>query len=270
MLVTLSQPGGPGIQTDPAHSVLPGRRTLRQEILLVLGLSLGASAIYSIIDIVAALTAPAPLADQVSSLNSSQSARPYLDLTLQLVRIGLQLVPALLAIHLLARTDAPALRHLGLDLRRPRWDLGTGALLALVIGVPGLLFYVLSRQLGINTTVSATSLPDQWWQYPVLIVSAAQNAALEEVVVVGYLLTRLRQLGWSPWWAVAASSVLRGSYHLYQGFGGFLGNMAMGVLFGWLYQRKGRIAPLVIAHTLLDVVAFVGYSLLIGRVGFLS
>mgnify|MGYP003488981035 FL=1 len=39
------------------------------------------------------------------------------------------------------------------------------------------------------------------------------------------------------------------------------GNFVMGVVFGWCYQRWGRVMPLVIAHTLLDVVAFVGYPL---------
>ncbi len=261
----------PELQRRPDQAMLPPRRTLTAEVLLVLGLSLGASALYSVIDIVAAITAPTPLSEQSSQLNVSQAPdRPWLDLTLQLVRIGLHVLPALLAIHLLTRTNAPALRTIGLDRRRPGGDLGTGAVLALVIGVPGLLFYLASRAAGINTTVVASALPEQWWQYPVLILAAAQNAVLEEVIVVGYLLTRLRQLGWSPWRAIAASAVLRGSYHLYQGFGGFLGNLVMGLVFGWLYQRKGRVAPLVIAHTVLDVVAFIGYALLVDRVGFLS
>ena len=37
---------------------------------------------------------------------------------------------------------------------------------------------------------------------------------------------------------------------------------AGGLVFGWLYARTKRVMPLVIAHTLLDVVAFVGYALL--------
>jgi membrane protease YdiL (CAAX protease family) len=43
----------------------------------------------------------------------------------------------------------------------------------------------------------------------------------------------------------------------------------MGVVFGWLYTRTRRVMPLVIAHTLLDVIAFVGYALLRDRVGWL-
>jgi membrane protease YdiL (CAAX protease family) len=61
--------------------------------------------------------------------------------------------------------------------------------------------------------------------------------------------------------------VLRGCYHLYQGLGGAVGNLAMGLLFGWLYHRWGRVTPLVLAHTLIDVGAFLGYLLLVGRVG---
>ena len=55
------------------------------------------------------------------------------------------------------------------------------------------------------------------------------------------------------------SAVLRGSYHLYQGYGGFLGNAVMGVIFGWWFQRTRRVVPLVIAHFLLDAFSFVGY-----------
>jgi membrane protease YdiL (CAAX protease family) len=108
-----------------------------------------------------------------------------------------------------------------------------------------------------------------WWRIPVLLLSAAQNATLEEVLVAGYLLHRLRQLGWSDNRALAVSAVLRGSYHLYQGLGGFLGNLAMGLVFGRVYQRWGRTTPLVIAHTFIDAVAFIGYLALAGHVTWL-
>jgi membrane protease YdiL (CAAX protease family) len=56
--------------------------------------------------------------------------------------------------------------------------------------------------------------------------------------------------------------VLRGAYHLYQGFGAGLGNVAMGLVFGYAWQRTGRLWPLIIAHGIIDAVAFVGYALL--------
>lgn len=137
------------------------------------------------------------------------------------------------------------------------------------IGSAGLAFYLVARAAGFNLTVVPESLPDVWWKFPVLILSAIQNSVVEEVIVVGYLLRRLGQLGWTPMAALVASSVLRGSYHLYQGIGGFIGNMVMGVVFVLLYRRWGRVGPLVAAHALLDIGAFVGYALLAGQVGWL-
>jgi membrane protease YdiL (CAAX protease family) len=48
-----------------------------------------------------------------------------------------------------------------------------------------------------------------------------------------------------------------------------LGNIAMGLVFGYAWQRIGRLWPLVIAHGLIDTVAFVGYALLAGHLGWL-
>ena len=119
-----------------------------------------------------------------------------------------------------------------------------------------LLFYIWA------VVTVAEYLPAVWWAVPVLVLAAVQNAVLEEVVVVGYLLTRLEELRWRVAAVIAASAVLRGSYHLYQGFGGFVGNAVMGVVFALFFLRYRRVLPLIIAHTVLDVVAFVGYTLL--------
>lgn len=239
-------------------STLPRRR--RNELLLVLGLSLGQSAIYSVVSLIAKLT-QGPLSHQTTALNVSRSPRPYLDLTYQLLDIFFALVVVGLAYHLLGRDPGRARLVLGLDKRRWLGDLGGGAALAAVIGIPGLGFYVLARAIGINTSVAPANLPDLWWAVPVLMLSALQNAVLEEIIVVGYLVTRLRQLQWSIPAVVAASAVLRGSYHLYQGFGGFIGNAIMGVVFALVFLKWRRIGPLIVAHTLLDVIAFVGYQL---------
>ena len=102
-----------------------------------------------------------------------------------------------------------------------------------------------------------------------LILSAVQNALLEEIVVVGYLFTRLRQLAWHPVAIIALSAIIRGSYHLYQGIGGFIGNLIMGVIFGLIYLRWKRVGPLIVAHTLLDITAFVGYALVAPHVNWL-
>ncbi|WP_373317113.1 CPBP family intramembrane glutamic endopeptidase [Streptomyces sulfonofaciens] len=257
-----SETGAPPVER---HS----RRVLGRETLLVLGLSLGASGVSALISFVGSVTEPGGLKDQAATLNASAApGRPWLDLAWQLFGIATALVPVALVAHLLLREGA-GLRTIGFDRGRPRPDLLRGAVIAAVIGSAGIAFYLAARGLGFNLTVVPEALPGVWWKYPVLVLSAVQNAVLEEVIVVGYLLRRLGQLGWRPGNALVASSVLRGSYHLYQGVGGFLGNVAMGTVFVFLYRRWGRVGPLVVAHALLDIGAFVGYALLAGKVGWL-
>ncbi|MFE9705026.1 CPBP family intramembrane glutamic endopeptidase [Streptomyces sp. NPDC005930] len=245
------------------------RRILRDETLLVLALSLGASGVSALISFIGSVTRPGGLKDQAATLNASAApGRPWLDLAWQLFGITTALVPVALVAHFLLR-EGQSLRTLGFDRTRPWPDLGRGAAVAAVIGSTGIAFYLAARGLGFNLTVVPEALPDVWWKYPVLILSAVQNSVLEEVIVVGYLLRRLDQLGWGTGASLAASSVLRGSYHLYQGIGGFVGNMVMGVVFVYLYRRWGRVGPLVVAHSLLDIGAFVGYGLLAGKVDWL-
>jgi len=246
------------------------RRLLVAEVVLVLALSLGRSGVYALVDLLESATAPGALSTQKAVLNGSlDPGRPWFDLVYQLLSLGFGLVPVLLVLYLLARShdDPRGLWSTGAE--QHRRDVLRGLLAAAVVGGTGLAFYLGTHALGIDLTVVAEALPHEWWRYPVLVLSAVQNALLEEVVVVGYLLTRLRQAGLSAPVAIGTSALVRGSYHLYQGLGGFFGNAAMGLLFGWLYHRWGRVTPLVVAHTVLDLVAFVGYALLAGHVSWL-
>jgi membrane protease YdiL (CAAX protease family) len=243
------------------------RQRLSAEVLIVLGLSLGQSGVYAAISLFAKLTTGRPLADQTATLNASQSPRPYLDLTYQLVGIAFTLVPVALALWLLSADTPNVVRRLGLDRRRPGRDLLYGAGLAALIGLPGLALYFLGHALGITVTIVPAALDSYWWTVPVLVLQAVKNAVLEEMIVVGYLVTRLPNLGWPAWAVVTGSAVLRGSYHLYQGFGPFLGNAAMGLIFAEWFRRSGRVMPLIVAHTILDVVSFVGYDLFGGALG---
>jgi membrane protease YdiL (CAAX protease family) len=158
---------------------------------------------------------------------------------------------------------------MGLDAHQPGRDLAKGAMLAAVIGGSGLALYLAAYKLGLALNVVPENLPDVWWRIPVLILQAARDGILEEILVIGYLLRRLDQLGLSPARAIAISAVVRGSYHLYQGFGGFIGNAVMGVIFALLYLRWKRVTPLIIAHALIDTGAFVGYAALHGHVSWL-
>lgn len=236
------------------------------ETVLLLAVSLGQSAWYSVLRMIERLTRGVPLSSQTSSLNTSVTpGRPWLDLLYQLSDIAFGVVPALLAVLLLARFCTPVggvRRALGLTGGSWRRDALAGTVLAAVIGIPGLGFYVAMKALGLNTTVRASGLQSAWWVVPVLILAAVMNAVLEETVMVGYLFTRWRQCGMSTLAVVVGSAAIRGTYHLYQGWGGFAGNIVMGLLLGWVFTRRGRLGPLIVAHTLLDVVSFVGYAFL--------
>ncbi|NUP58965.1 MAG: CPBP family intramembrane metalloprotease [Pseudarthrobacter sp.] len=256
--------------------LVPARRRMRLEVWIVLGLSLGQSAVYSVVQLLDKMTR-APLAQGTSTLNRSQSTREYFDLTYQLLDIVFALVPVMLVLYFLTdhRQVAPgdaagpgsAFRKLGFDFARPGKDALQGLGLAASIGIPSLGLYAAGRALGITTAIIPSGLDAYWWTVPVLVLSAIRHGIVEEVIVVGYLLDRFGKFGWSTPLAIAVSSLLRGSYHLYQGFGPFIGNAVMGVIFAWIYTRTKRVMPLVIAHALLDIVAFVGFSLFGKAVG---
>ncbi len=263
---------GPGAALTSAPSPSPssvGPKTLATEVWIVLALSLGASAVYAVLDLLRSLTSGVPLHAQSAVINSSAGAHnSLLNLGYQLAGMAVALVPVALVVYLLSRSGE-RVSSIGLDGAAPAREAEWGVALAAAVGGAGLALYIGAYHAGLSVRVVPTTLPAVWWRIPVLVLAAVQNALLEEVVVCGYLLHRLRQLRWGDGRALVASAVLRGAYHLYQGFGGFLGNAAMGLLFGRLYQRQGRLVRLVVAHSLIDTGAFVGYVVLRSRVSWI-
>ena len=241
------------------HSGGMSRRRLWAEIGIVLGLSLGASAAYSVVSLVSKLTREQALSQQTTSINNSLSDRPIFDLIYQLMAVLFDLVPVALVVFLLWQGFRPHLGRLGIDFTRPGRDTLTGLGLALVVGTGGIVVYLGGVALNLNTTVNPSALDTYWWTVPVLLLRAIDAGVTEEVIVIGYLFARLRDLGWGGWQIIIGAALLRGTYHLYQGFGAFIGNVIMGLLFGWLYNRYGRVLPLVIAHVIIDSVIFIGY-----------
>jgi membrane protease YdiL (CAAX protease family) len=243
------------------------RRGVRVELLIVFAVTLGLSGVRSLISLLDSLLRPVALSQQHVAIDVPLARAGFLDLLAQLALVAQYLAWGALGMYLLWRAGV---RLAEVGLRRYRLgDLAGGAAMAALIGIPGLGLYLLARALNVNLTVLPSTLTDTWWRIPVLVLSAAANAWAEEALVVGYLLSRLRQLGRQENPSLVVSAVLRGSYHLYQGFGGFVGNVVLGLVFGRIWQRTGRLWVLVTAHTLLDVVSFVGYALLSSHLSFL-
>mgnify|MGYP002721449246 CR=1 FL=1 len=256
------------------------RRFYAWEVGIVLAISLGRSAIYAALNLAERLSL-APLADQTATVQSARSRHEFFDFAYQLLDNLFALAPVALVLYLVFLHGGNPFRRWGLDFRRPGrdWTLGVG--LFLLIGAGTLVIYGVGRAAGATVQIIPADVAEHWWTTPMLLLTALRHSLLEEIIMIAYLFDRARRI-WPSlaagagrpalthrglWVLVLASAVLRGMYHLYQGFGPGLGNLLMGVIFGWLYLRYGRVMPLVIAHFLLDVVGFLAFPLLVGALG---
>ena len=244
------------------------RRALRWEILLVLAVTFGVAGLRAFLRLIESLTDSRGLAEQTAELNRQQSHLPWLDPLLQVISSGVLFAWGGLAIFLLLR-HVPLRTNLAprtiWRMRAKDWLHGAG--LAAIIGIPGLLFYVTAVHVGLSKQVDPSAMNDSLWKLPLLVLNSWANGWAEEIIVVAWLATRLRQLR-VPWaWVFAGSAVLRGSYHLYQGVSAGFGNIIMGLVYLHYWRKTGRIWPLIIAHGLIDTVAFVGYATLGGVPG---
>lgn len=224
-------------------------RRIRWEIAIVLIITFGMSGVRSLLRLVDSLLR-GPLNEQSVTLNKPAADTLWLDYSLQLCSALVLVGWGLLAMFLLAGDGIklPAFR-------RRDWLPGAG--FAAIIGIPGLGFYYASLHFGMTKEVIPSGF-ESWWGVPVLLLWAFANAFGEEVVVVSWLMIRLRRLGLPVWGVLACSAVLRGSYHLYQGVSAGFGNIVMGLVYSWYFHRFGKVWPLVIGHFLIDAVAFTG------------
>ena len=231
-----------------------------QELWLVLLVSLGASAIYSVLSLARKLTSTQGLAGSVTTINQPLAKTPWLDLVSQLASISLALVPVLLALYFLRMDNI----KIGLVPVKKDWIIGIS--LPLIIGIPGIALYVVALNLGLTSRIVPSSLGDYWWTPVVLVLAALRSGLQEEIIAVAFLAKKLKIIRpeITIISVVVISSLFRASYHLYQGFSAFLGNFVMGLVFGYLFMRTGRVAPLVIAHTIMNTAVFIGFPLVAG------
>lgn len=250
---------------------LATRASARAQLLIVLALSLGQSAVYSLVQLADKMS-QGPLSEQTTSMNQPRNNRELFDALYRLLDIGFALVPVALVIYFVCINNRTTLRgalnRFGVNTNRPLFDLGTGIGLYLILGIGTLGVYAAGRALNLTTALVPSSAAEYWWTVPILILAALKNGILEQFVMIGFFFDRTRALGWSPAATIITSALIRGAYHSYQGIGPMIGNIAMGLIFGWFYQRTGRLTPMIIAHALLDVSAFVGFALVSGFLGF--
>lgn len=189
-------PTPPTPPTSLSHLSLPSRpspRVVWWEIIIVLALSLGRSAVYAVVDLVQNLMT-APLGEQTTTMNPPLANEELFDLLRQLLSIGFSLVPVLLVCHLVWIYGRNPFRTFGLDFRRFWTDAGLGVTLFAVMGAGTLAVYALGRSLGLTTALVGSAMNEYWWTTPVLVLSALRHSLIEEVIVLAWLLDRIGYL----------------------------------------------------------------------------
>jgi membrane protease YdiL (CAAX protease family) len=162
-----------------------------------------------------------------------------------------------LALFLLARTGQNA-RTLGLDASSlgraviPGLGLGAAAFgVEFAVGLVLIALFTNHNSLFVN--VSVHGVPTYYLAWGIFV--SAVTAVTEEVLVNGYLITRLEQLGWTPRAALILSLVLRTSYHVYYGLG-FLLTVPFGFFVTRSFQKHHKLSRPIMAHFLYDAILF--------------
>ncbi len=87
-----------------------------------------------------------------------------------------------------------------------------------------------------------------------MLLFIAINSIFEEITVTAYVIEALK--GDGAGLAITASTLLRFSYHLYQGPLASLSIVPLGLLFATMFWRWRNLWPLIVAHTIANVVFF--------------
>lgn len=151
------------------------------------------------------------------------------------------------------------LRAIGLDFTRWRGDLAL--ILAVFVLCELIPIYggsILLHDIGVRSISPGSGGPGY---YVVLdVVNGITSGIVEEIVVLGYLVRRLEQLNLPSFAVVAVAVVVRGSYHLYYGWG-VLPILLWATVSVVLYRKYRRLLPFIIVHVVWDSSLFVASAL---------
>jgi len=159
-----------------------------------------------------------------------------------------------IALLLLARGGVTP-RRLGLTRRWFRLDLlpSVGLLGGVWLAnlATALVLFPLFNNTSASNTSANTHVPAYFIIYALFV--SAVTAVNEEVVVNGYVMTRLAQRGWQPWPSLALSLALRTSYHAYYG-AAIIATVPFGFLVTRSFQRHGRVTRPILTHFMFDAI----------------
>jgi len=91
----------------------------------------------------------------------------------------------------------------------------------------------------------------------VSIAFVCLNPFFEELMVRGYTMSEIIGSGGTAWMAIVISVAIQMSYHLYQGLAHAIVLTVVFAIFSIYYAQTRRIAPVVLAHLFMDVLALI-------------
>ena len=154
-----------------------------------------------------------------------------------------------LLVWYMLRSDG-GLAAIGLTHRRLVPALGSAALLTIVARLADHAGAIFPPPFTQPSVTAAVSLP--WTALLYYGARAISAGVVEEMVVLGFLTTRLRQVGSSPMTALLLSLLVRTSYHLEYGWQA-LGVAAFGLVLSLFYFRTRLLLPVILAHAAADL-----------------
>lgn len=117
---------------------------------------------------------------------------------------------------------------------------------------------IISRSTGTSAAITTAGWPNFEKVSPVAFALAATfcllaNSLAEEIVMRGYLISRLEKLCGLRWWTVLLPAVMFASYHLYQGYFGVISAAITGLVFGFWFVMSRNLTGVIVAHTLINM-----------------
>lgn len=152
------------------------------------------------------------------------------------------------------------LEEMGLSLGQPALILGSAILGTAVIVT---LQWLNLRRIGRSTSplrrplqaLAQRILPQSPRELLLFSALAVTAGVCEEFLYRGFAMASLTHANLPAWSAVLISAVLFGLAHLYQGRGGFVATMLLGLLFGFSRIWLGALLPVIAWHIGVDMVA---------------
>jgi membrane protease YdiL (CAAX protease family) len=172
----------------------------------------------------------------------------------------------LLLVAFLVWRNKEAWSSFGLVRPKPFRDTIVGIVLMFVARLPGVVLVTVLPRKAIESHSDAYAMPHVSLEgiTLVIVLSACTAAVFEECIFRGYLLQRVSQCTGSRWWGVVFSTALFGIMHIYQGIYAMIALAGMGFIFAFAYLRLNRLWPLIVAHTINNLMAVfirVGHAL---------